>query len=101
LSAYKERKITDVRTLKNCIRALDIDEGIRINGTYKTFGNVFIFVTKTGAEYTLEIVQRLKDEMSRKFVPGQKREFLTFRDYEEVWKFLENYKQTPLEAWYY
>ncbi len=99
---YSEKKIEHIKELKTLLWGLDLDEGIRLVAQYPTYENgAFIFLTKSDSQYCVNIKNRVVDDKSGVFVPGEKEQWKYFETAEDAWSFISKYLKTPLEAYYY
>lgn len=101
-----EKPVQSMRELKRLIKALDLDEGIRVIGSFKSLrGGGFIFIstvhTSSPENYCINISERIYDEGAKTDLPGGKEEFHYFSDAEEVFRFVERNAAKPLQAWSY
>jgi hypothetical protein len=101
-----ERQIQSVNELKRLIKALDLDEGIRVVGNFKALrGGGFIFISTVHSSapesYCANISERIYDKGAKMYLPGGKEEFRYFSDADEVFRFVEANAVKPLQAWSY
>ena len=99
---HVERRIRTMKELKGIIATLDLDEGIRIilNVPELSSGG-FLFLTKSGEKYTINITERVSNEDGMDFFPGGKEEWFFTQDSLEVWRIVEKRMETPIMAWRY
>lgn len=101
-----EKPVQSISELKRLIKALDLDEGIRVVGSFKALrGGGFIFIstvhTSSPENYCINISERIYDEGAKTYLPGGKEEFHYFSDADEVFRFVERNAAKPLQAWSY
>lgn len=102
MSVYREKKVKSLSTLLKMIENLDPDEGIRIKGSVKGFlKGGFIFVTKTGSKYCINITDQIFDEESTSYVPGGKETWMYADTVSQAFKIVKERMKVPLEAWSY
>lgn len=101
-SIYMERRITDLQQLRKFIRALDEDEGIRMEGNLPDLANVgYIFVGFYRGSYCVNLCDRIRDEQSQKYTVGPNDKWFYFEEFNGLWKFLRPLIRKPLKAWLY
>lgn len=99
---YKECRIRNIKELKEQIRNLDEDEGIRISGRKEGFKNGgFIFLGFFRGKYCVNISDRLWNKVTKTYTAGGKEEFFYFKNSDEAWSFIEPIVERPLMAWVY
>ncbi|MBI4258692.1 MAG: hypothetical protein HY619_07035 [Thaumarchaeota archaeon] len=96
---YREQKVRSIGELKKLIDALELDEGIRLQGKSKDFKDGgFIFITKSRGKYCVNFCDKVKDKALRAYVPGGREEFHYLSRAEEVWSLVNGKFATPLKA---
>jgi hypothetical protein len=101
-SIYMERRIQDLALLKRFVRALDEDEGLRIEGNVSDLANGgYIFVGFYRGSYCVNLCDRVKDNQSQKYTVGSNDRWFYFEDASGLWKFLRPLIRKPLRAWLY
>jgi hypothetical protein len=99
---YSERKITQIRELKNLLWGLDLDEGIRFMAELPGYGKgAFVFITKCDDKFCVNIKERIQDEATKELVPGGKEQWKYFETAEAAWNFVSKLLKPPFEAFYY
>jgi hypothetical protein len=99
---YREERIRSFKELRDRVRALDEDEGIRIFGRVKGFRNGgFIFLGIYVERYCVMIRDRVWDPKRGAYSVGPRRKYLYFHSMEELWEFLKGAIERPLKAWLY
>ena len=99
---YTDRHIRGFPLLKTLIGALDLDEGIRIQGKVRGFARGgYIFVTKSRGRYCVNICEQLKDPRSGTYVPGGREEWYYFEGAVAVLRCIRPILKSPLLAWAY
>ena len=99
---YEERRIKTVDELRDLIKTLDLDEGIRIRGDLKAFPNGgFIFITKMGNRYTINTTEQILHVDRKTYVPGGAEKWFFASTPDETWVLIMNKITSPLEAWIY
>ncbi len=101
-----EKQVRNLRELKRLIKALDLDEGIRVVGDFRALrGGGFIFIstvhTPASESYCVNISERIYDDEAKAYLPGGREEFRYFADDDEVFLFVERNAVKPLQAWSY
>jgi hypothetical protein len=101
-SIYAERKVPDLPLLKRFIRALDEDEGLRIEGNLPDLANGgYIFVGFYRGSYCVNLCDRIRDRQSQKYTVGSNDKWFYFEEFNGLWKFLRPLIRKPLRAWLY
>jgi hypothetical protein len=101
-SIYMERTIPNLPLLKRFIRALDEDEGIRIEGNRPDLANGgYVFVGFYRGNYCVNLCDRIRDEQSQKYTVGSNDKWFYFEEFTDLWKFLRPLIRKPLRAWLY
>ena len=101
-SIYAERRIPDLPLLKRFIRALDEDEGIRIEGNLPDLANGgYIFVGFYRGSYCVNLCDRIRDRQTQKYTVGSNDKWFYFEEFNGLWKFLRPLIRKPLRAWLY
>lgn len=99
---YSEQEIADIEQLKLTAKALDQDEGIRIEGGLPNLENGgFVFVTHYRSRYCVNICDRKFDEKIGKYVPGGNDKWQFFEKFEDAWALVEKSIRRPMKAWVY
>jgi hypothetical protein len=99
---YTERKIESFEELATIMRAMDQDEGLRVQGRVEGFkGGGFIFMAKSGSRYCIQICDRIDDPASKTFTVGGNDVWMYFDTFEEAWEKLKSLAVNPLEAYSY
>lgn len=99
---YSERPISHERDLFDFIKALDEDEGIRIDGNLKNHQNGgFIFVGIYRGSYCVNICDKVWSTKLRKHIPGGKDEWYYFDTAKQAFDFVMKEAKRPLRAWLY
>lgn len=105
---YPERQISNFIELNKIISVLDLDDGVRVLGNIPDLrGGGFIFIstvesiTKINQKYCANIVERVFNEKANMYLPGEKEDFLYFKESKDVMKYIEINAIKPLRAWYY
>jgi len=100
--SYSERKITQIRELKNLLWGLDLDEGIRFVAEVPGFEkSAFVFVTKCDDKYCISVKEQIRDETSSELIPGGKEQWKYFETAEAAWNYMSKLLKHPFEAFYY
>lgn len=101
-SIYVERRIRDLALLRRLMRALDEDEGIRIEGNLPDLANGgFIFVGFYRGSYCVNLCDRIRDKHSKGYTVGDNDRWLYFDEFLGLWRFLRPLIRKPLRAWLY
>jgi len=101
-SIYAERRIKDPALLRRLMRALDEDEGIRIEGILPDLANGgFIFVGFYRGSYCVNLCDRIRDKHSNGYTVGGNDRWFYFEEFPGLWKFLRPLIREPLKAWLY
>ena len=101
-SIYRERRIMDLMLLRRFIRALDEDEGIRIEGNLSDLANGgYIFIGFYRGSYCVNLCDRIRDRQSQAYTVGSNDKWFYFEEFNALWKFLRPLIQKPLKAWLY
>jgi hypothetical protein len=101
-SIYMERTIPDLPLLKRLMRALDEDEGIRIEGNRPDLANGgYVFVGFYRGSYCVNLCDRIRDKQSRKYTVGSNDKWFYFEEFRDLWNFLRPLIRKPLRAWLY
>jgi len=99
---YSERLITSDRDLLDFIKALDEDEGIRVEGNLPNHvGGGFIFVGYYRGSYCVNICDRVWNSKLKKHVAGEKDEWYYFDDGKGAFDFVMRQAKRPIRAWLY
>jgi len=99
---YSERLIRNERDLLDYMKALDEDEGIRMQGNLKNHENGgFIFVGVYRGSYCVNICDRLWNSKLRKHVAGGKDEWYYFETGKQAFDFVMKEARRPIRAWMY
>ncbi len=100
MKRYREKRIRSLAELRKIMPTLDADEGIRIdavNGRSKCF----MFVTKKGGKYTVNIAERIYDASFKAYVPGGRETWFHTGDLEEALSKITAEAQRPFRAYLY
>jgi hypothetical protein len=101
-SIYAERRIRDLPLLRRLMRALDEDEGIRIEGKLPDLANGgFIFVGFYRGSYCVNLCDRISDKHSKGYTVGDNDRWFYFDEFRDLWKFLRPLIREPLRAGLY
>ena len=99
---YREKKIKTFAELKNTITTMDLDCGIRILGNITGFAHGgFIFITKMGEQYTVNMTERVLFKDGKTLVPGGRANWFYTDDSEKTWLIIKDKLLRPFEAWIY
>jgi len=99
---YAERRIVDTALLKRFIRALDEDEGVRIEGNVSDLANGgYVFLGFYRGSYCVNLCDRVRDRQTQKFTVGSNDRWFYFEEATALWKFLQPLIRRPLRAWLY
>ncbi len=102
IELYSERPIRREQDLLDFIKALDEDEGIRVEGDLKNHDNGgFIFVGNYRGSYCVNICDRLWNSKIRKHIAGGKDEWYYFDTAKGAFHFVLKEAKRPLRAWLY
>lgn len=99
---YTDTRIHGFSRLETLVGALDIDEGIRIQGKVRGFARGgYVFVTKSRGRYCVNVCEQVLDTGSRKYIPGGREEWYYFDGAAAVLGYIRPIIKTPLLAWAY
>jgi len=99
LTRYREKKI---RSILKAMQELDSDSGIRMRTKLKMGDHEkFVFITRSGHRFVINIADPVLDESSGRMVPGGREEWFHFDTCEQAWKALNDLVYLPREAWLY
>ena len=99
---YAERPITKEQDLLDFIKALDEDEGIRLEADLKNHENGgFIFVGFYRGNYCVNICDRVWNPKVHGYVAGGKDEWYYFDTSKEAYRFVVKEAKQPIRAWLY
>ncbi len=101
-AVYVERRIRDAQLLKRLIKALDEDEGIRMEGRVPDLANGgYIFVGFYRGSYCVNLCDRIRDRSSNRYTAGFNDKWFYFEDFSGLWRFLRPLARKPFKAWLY
>jgi hypothetical protein len=99
---YSERPIKNERDLLDFIKALDEDEGIRVQGALKNHENGgYIFVGTYRGSYCVNICDKVWSPNLRRHVAGGKDEWYYFDKGKEAFDFVMKEAKRPIQACLY
>ncbi|MAH21929.1 MAG: hypothetical protein CMO12_03865 [Thaumarchaeota archaeon] len=99
---YTDTRINGFSRLETLVRALDIDEGIRIQGKVRGFARGgYVFVTRSRRQFCVNVCEQVVDTGSGKYIPGGREEWYYFDDAAAVLRYIRPIIETPLLAWAY
>ena len=99
---YSERPIRTERDLLDYIKALDEDEGIRIQGDLENhIQGGFIFVGIYRGSYCVNICDKIWNSKLKKYVAGGNDEWYYFDTGKQAFDFVMKEARRPLRAWLY
>ena len=99
---YSERPISKEQDLLDFIKALDEDEGIRLEADLKNHENGgFIFVGFYRGNYCVNICDRVWSAKVKGYVAGGKDEWYYFDTGKEAFRFVLKEAKHPIRAWLY
>ena len=99
---YAEHKVENLEELATIMRAMDQDEGIRVQGEVEGFkGGGFIFVAKSNSRYCIQICDRIYDPATKTSTVGGNDVWMYFDTFEEAWEKLKTLIRNPIEAYSY
>lgn len=102
IQLYSERLIRNERDLLDYIKALDEDEGIRMQGDLKNHANGgFIFVGFYRGSYCVNICDKLWNPKLKKHFAGGKDEWYYFDTGKQAFDFVMREARRPIRAWLY
>lgn len=102
LKRYSESRIRTIPELRQTVQSLDIDEGIRIQGSLTRFKNGgYIFLTKSKSKYCVNFCDKVLDKKSEQYIPGDRDEWHYYSGSDDVLKLIRNSAERPLNAWSY
>lgn len=102
IELYSERPIRTERDLIDFIRALDEDEGIRLEGNLKNHaGGGFVFIGIYRGSYCVDICDRVWTPHLHKYVAGGKDEWFYFDTAKDAFDFVLKEVKRPISGWLY
>jgi len=102
IELYSERLIRKAPDLLDFIKALDEDEGIRLEGNLRShLGGGFIFVGYYRGNYCVNICDRIWNPKLKKHVAGERDEWYYFDDGRGAFEFVMKQAKRPIRAWLY
>ena len=102
MKGYKEKALKSFKEVREVLRNLDFDAGIRIKGSLSEFSEGgFIFLGRSTEGFTVNVCDAVRDEKTGLLLAGGKEKWLKFKDLDEVMKFILKAAQRPLKAYLY
>jgi len=102
MKGYKEKALKSFKEVREALRNLDFDAGIRIKGSLSEFSEGgFIFLGRSTEGFTVNVCDAVRDEKTGLLLAGGKEKWLKFKDLDEVMKFILKAAQRPLKAYLY
>jgi len=102
MEGYREKALKSFKEVREALRNLDFDAGIRIKGSLSEFSEGgFIFLSRSTEGFTVNLCDAVRDEKTGLLLAGGKEKWLKFKDLDEVMKFILKAAQRPLKAYLY
>jgi len=102
MGGYREKVLRSFKEVREALKHLDFDAGLRIKGSLSEFSEGgFIFLSRSAEGFIVNICDAVRDEETGSLVTGEREKWLKFRDLDEVMKFILKAAQRPLKAYLY
>ena len=102
LDSIVEDPVSSVTRLRELMKHLEDDQGLRVVGKVSRFGGGgFIFIGVYGGRYQMNICDRVRSGKSGAWTVGRRDEWYQFERFDQAWSFLRPLIKSPLRAWVY